>query len=757
MTRSTDSTRISPTSTLLAALLSASALTCGGDAASDDTATVTATSSASETSSTSAGPDEPTGAPDSDPSSASDESGSSSGGPALCAPTCAAPTSAVKLAPLDCMASGWTAGDASIPSLPFHQPSAQPADLDQIVTSGLPASNRYQVAFGWNGPAPIVPVGSWRVDEFTKASVPDPVADWQRGQVDAYGQSATHVRGTQVGLWANSMDTGGMFYAGSASLNTGCWYQSPPFARLFPTAGHALDVAFLASVPTDASTGNAHGQAYFQLIAIDQSGNCGEHCGFSFAVGFYSKFPGNAADTGVIGDATGTLGTLPLAGAGLDAPQWIQRMPDSIGYQTTTFGLAPIHFRVRPADLLAIRDAVAVFSAPYAALSTDPTDYVVSLLNVNGETYDPCKDETHIATCSGIDYAQLAWTVQDFHVTSFVDHQSAGGPAAIAAPNGTGAVVVHRTADGKLDTFTDRSDTGAFTHASLVASGVAGPPATLAASDDAPATALYRDDLGHIHLRALDGSASDIDVHALSGAPPSASDPRGFVAPDRARRIVYRDAAGVVRSLVETGTAWQEDDLAAVVDGLPPSDGAPMGYAAECGWHLVYRDLDRRIRLVDVGPDGATTTDTAEIPGALEHAYSDPQGFAGPDGAAHVVYRDITGNIHELVHTDGVWTHSEISTLAGATPAIGSPSGQLAGCASRIAYLDVNYQVHLMTYADGAWTDRSFADVRGATQSTDDPVLFTDAQDVVRIAYRGVDGRLRELLEADTGWLAREM
>jgi hypothetical protein len=73
---------------------------------------------------------------------------------------------------------------------------------------------------------------------------------------------------------------------------------------------------------------------------------------------------------------------------------------------------------------------------------------------------------------------------------------------------------------------------------------------------------------------------------------------------------------------------------------------------------------------------------------------------------------------------------------------LGSPSGQLAGCAPRIAYLDIDHQLHLMTYADGAWTDRGFADVRGAAMTSDDPDLFTDARSVMPITYRGVDGRL---------------
>lgn len=736
------------------AVLCLPAAHCGDDG----DATTTASSSSSSSTMDDATGDEPTGTGVT--GSAGTEGGGSSessGGAASCAPTCTAPTAAVALGPLDCMATGWSTQTPATPSLPFHQPSAAPADLEQIVTSALPASNLYQVAFGWNGPAPIVPIASWRVDEFTKLSVPDPVQDHQRGQVDSYGQSAVHLIGTKAGLWANSMDPGGKFYSGSASLNTGCWYQGAPFATMFPTAEHVLDVSFVASVPTDGSTGNAHGQAYFQLIALDQSGNCGDHCGFSFSVGFYSKFGANAADTGVIGDATGTLGTLPLAGAGLDAAQWIQRMPDSMGYQTGTFGRSPVHFRLRAADLVAIRDAVVQFSAPYAALSTDPTDYGVSLLNVNGETYDPCKDPDHIAPCGGGDFAQMAWTVEDFAVTSFVDHQAEGAPAAIAAPNGTGAVVVARTSLGTLDTFSDQANSGGFTHAALDVADVAGVPAVIAASDRAPAATLYRDTMGHIHVRALDGSDTDVDLQAVTQAPASASDPQGFVDSDGARRVVYRDTNGVVRSLFEVGATWQEDDLAARVGVLPLAEVAPMGYTAGCGWHIAYRDVNKRVRLIDIGPDGATTTDTAAIAGAVDDAYSDPQGFTGSDGAPHVVYRDITGKMHELVHDGEAWTHAEISTAAGAPPALGSPHGHFAGCLPRIVYLDIDHQVHLMTYAEGAWTDRDFADVRGAVTTSDDPTLFTDAQGAVRIAYRGPDGRLRELYETGGGWLAREM
>lgn len=750
MIRTVEST-LPRTATLRAAVLCLATAHCGEQPMSSATSSTSDSTAAEPTSTTIP----TTGSADTGDSDGG--SSDTSGGPDTCAPTCTAPTSTVTLAPLDCLATGWAKDDPTRPALPFHQPPAAAADLADIVTSALPASNRYQVAFGWNGPAPIVPIASWRVDEFTKLTVPDPVADWQRGQVDSYGQSAVHVIGTKVGLWANTMDPGGVYYAGSASLNTGCWYQGPPFARMFPTPEHVFDVSFIASVATDGSQGNAHGQAYFQLIALDRSGACGDHCGFSFSVGYYSKFAANAADTGVIGDATGTLGTLPLAGAGLDAPQWIERAPDSMGYQTGTFARSPVHFRIRPADLLAIRDAVAKFSAPYAVLSTNPGDYAVSLLNVNGETYDPCKDPTEIAPCGGGDFAQLAWTVEDFHVTSYIDHQAEGPPAATAGPGGVGATIVHRTALGSLDAFTDPQDTGAFTRSTLVASDVAGPPAVLPASGTAPAAALWRDASGHIHARPIDGSIAAVDLHTLAGAPPAASDPSGFVAPDGVRRVVYRDTAGVVRVLVEDGATWQIDDLAGRVGELPLAEGAPSGYAAGCGWHVVYRDADRRIRLIAIDGDTATTTDTGAIAGAVDDAYSDPSGFAGPDGAAHVVYRDITGKIHELVHADDDWTHAEISTPAGAPPALGSPRGQLAGCLPRIVYLDVDHRVHLMTHVDGAWTDRNLADVRGATTTSDDPTLFTDAQGVARIAYRGPDGRLRELYEAATGWLAREL
>ena len=81
-------------------------------------------------------------------------------------------------------------------------------------------------------------------------------------------------------------------------------------------------------------------------MRVSESGRCGAHCSFSYAVGFYSKTAANATANVVTGDATGTLGTLPLAGSGLGAAGWIDRLGDSLGYQTAPF--APSRGAFRP-------------------------------------------------------------------------------------------------------------------------------------------------------------------------------------------------------------------------------------------------------------------------------------------------------------------------------------------------------------------------------------------------------------------------
>ncbi len=669
-----------------------------------------------------------------------------------CAPSCSTtPKTQVALGALDCMATGWRT-NTGLPSLPFYQPSATSANIDQIALASpaLPPNNKYTVADGWGNPKPLLPIASWRMSNYTGFDVPDPVGSYQRGNVDAYGSSGVQIFGQRVGLWLNSSDVFGVFYSGSNSLNTGCWYQSAPFAQLFPTADHELDVSFNTQVAFDGSTGNAHGQAYFQFIAVDTSGKCTKNCAFSFSAGFYSKFGANGTSKGVEGDATGTL-PFVLAGGGIDAVGWYRKMPDSIGYQTTTFGNSRVHFRMSPSEFVLMRNGVVGKFPVYSGLSADPRDYSLSLLNVNGELYDPCKDPTHIATCDGTDHGQLGMSVDTFRVTHTFPHAALGSPKVLAA---SPALVAYRDSAGHLAGFSDLSGTSVFSPLAIAATqSLSGDPSGY--SKDGASTIVFRNENQHVVLLSSSGAsfaASDLNA---AGAPNAASDPKAFLNAEGSPEIVYRDASGNLQAIVNNAGSWKALDLSRATF-FAPAAGAPMGFVSECATHVVYVDASHHVRFVETPGADESALDLSALSGATDDAYSDPQGFADASGALHVIYRDINGKVHEIVRGLSGFSHNVLSVIAGAASSLGSPTLAVGGCEPTVVYQGTDHHVHTLALSDGTWTHRDLFEVRGSLATNDDPSAAIDTNGVLRITYRGADAQLHEYFRV-SDWIHRDM
>ncbi len=671
--------------------------------------------------------------------------------PACVAPTCIAPSSPATLGPLDCMALGWAG--AARPSLPFYAPSVTAATVDEVVTSAFPATNRYLVDDGFAGMRPMVPVGSWVMGQYTGLPRVDPVTDSQRGPVDAFGHSGVEARGTTVGLWLNSMDPEEVAYAGSSSINVGCWYQTGPFAPIFPSLAHVLDVSFVAGVATDASTGRGQAQAYFQLIATDQSGRCGARCTFSYTVNFYSHTASNATSNDVTPDATGTLGTMPLAGSGLSAVGWIDRMGDSIGYQTAPFAPGRVHFRMSPAQLLAIRARVVDRFPAHAVLSTNPLDYGVQLLNVNGETYDPCKDPSHIAPCTAGAHAQLGMSVEGFNVRSFVPHVAAGAPFGVEAD---GAAVLYRDITGHVALFDEVPGTAGWRTSVLSTEAVlagdpsaVGVPVSSGARPHAGLQVFFRDTAGGVDELSRLGAGWGLTPLATNAA----SDPVPFLDEDGVARVVYRDTTSQVEEIVLAPTGTTTRALTRATADAASPNGTPSGFRVGCTTSVVYRDARNHVRLV---PRSGPIQDLSVTASANADAYSDPQGFVDAAGRANVVYRDIQGAVHLLTQDESSWLHADLTASLGAAPSLGSPHPIVGGCTPRIVYQGVDHHVHVLTATGGAWSHADLSTVRGAQPTSDDPRGYVSSNGVVRIVYRGGDARLHELY-GGPAWIHRDL
>ncbi len=688
---------------------------------------------------------------------ASDSDAPSCSQQAKCVPAAAK----VQIQPLDCLAKGWSS-IAGRPSLPFYQPHVDATTINTVVYDAdpIPLTNQFIVADGFDGPAyPIIPITTWRMSEFTGLfGVEDPVSDYQRGQVNVYGQSGVQVKGKKVGLWLNSEDSAAMLYAGSNSINSGCWYQGGPFAQMFPSTAHELDVSFTTGVATDVSFHNAHGQAYFQLIAIDTSGNCGQHCAFSYSIGFYSKDSNVGTSNGVAGDDTGTLGALPLAGSGLNATGWFRKMPDSIGYQTSVFTPALVHLRISPSEFMAIRAGVAAYSPSYAGLSTNPLDYGFSLLNVNGEVYDPCKDSrpTHPPCYSG-DKSQLGLSVDDFRVTSIVPHEATGVPW---AGDANGSITLYRDSAGHVASFRDIGETSGVSTSSLglsalAAGNLSATPGSFSSVGDAQASAdlfaVFRDAAGAVKGAWHSGS-SWVSESVGTGA---ASDPTVFLDGNGSPRVVYRDGSQFIHEVVRTLSGFRDRALTSKLEEAAAPDATPVGlYAACSSERIVYRSATNHVTQIRRNGEAITLDDLSLLSNATDDVYSDPQPIVDAAGTLHVVFRDITGKIHLLSENEGVWSHTELSTPSGAVASLGSPRPFLAGCVLTLAYQGVDHHVHQLTF-EGTWKHFDLSSVRGAQSTYDDVRGFTTSSGEVRIDYRGADGRLHEFVQG-SNWLHRD-
>jgi hypothetical protein len=651
----------------------------------------------------------------------------------------------IVLEPLGCFASGWApSGELS---LPFQQPSVDATTIDEVYRSApaLPPSNRYVVYDGSVPALPPIPLASYRLDEFTGLALGDPVTDFQRGHVDVYGRTGVEVRGLSVGLWLNTQDDPIALYNGSGALTSGCWLQASPYVRAFPSDAHELDVAFDVGVARDTSTGNAHAQVYFQLIAVDTSGGCGEHCAFSYSVALYSPSAADATRRGVIGDATGTLGAMPLAGSGIEATGWLHAMGDSIGFHAAPFAPGHVHFRIGAAELLAVRDAVAAFAPSFQGLSKSALDYRLSLLNVNGEVYDPCKDPSHIAPCLGGEHAQIGLSVKDFRVTHTVPHEAAGAPW---AGDAAGERVVFRSTAGAVAMFEEIAGTSGHRLTSLAPTGsAAGAPSGVVlpgGGGDAldRLVVFFRDASGAI--QRVDYAGGAFSAHAVASG--AASDPEALVDPSGAARFVARGASGAVIGL--------GPEAEAAFGGV--AEGArPMALVVGGVIRIVARDASGHV-LVGALPTGApparVDASAAAKLGAEAAAASDPRAFVDPAGALGVVFRSADGVIHLLEERGTSFSHA---TIEGVPAAVGAPRPVVSGCDVAIAYLGADGHAHLLASKAGAFEHVDLATVRGVRAATDDPVPFATADRGVRVVFRGDDGALHEVVRGST-WIARD-
>ncbi|WP_295943968.1 hypothetical protein [uncultured Xanthomonas sp.] len=637
-------------------------------------------------------------------------------------------------------------------TLPFYQPHVDSSSIDLVVTDiAFPESNRYTLQDHWSSSpkSPLIPITHWRMSEYTGLATAD-LAGTQRAHLDSYGKSGEQMIGRWAGFWMNTQNDPTPLANGSLSTNVGCWYQSPPYARLFSNIAQVLDVAFDTGIEHVSASGGAHSQAYFQAIVTDTGGRCDDKCAFSISVGYAGPDMTGAMQEVTIRDDTGTT-TLPLVNAGLDAPRWISRMSDSMHFRTGTFAPARVHFRLSPSQLILMRNDVARTFGAYQKLSLNPLDYALTLLNVNGEVYDPCK--ANAGSCTGTSPSQLGMSVGNIRVTSVIPHQATGTPATLA---GEEPLIVFRNDAGELLDFSaELGPEGPMLDRIGTQLTTADPSATHA---NGVQRVYFLDGNRHIFEAFRTNASWQLwDMSAAFGLADAYSPPRAYTPSDGMTRVYFRDVSGHVHEVRLTSTGWTTRDLttATQATNLPAALGSPIGYQADGADRVVYRGVGNQLIELFLWNGNWQAWNMTTTPEAVPAA-ADPTAFVDPEGSARVTYRDINGALHMLSAASTGWHDTDFEHMPGFVPALGSPSGFLMNGSTNLLYQGVDHHLYRVVLVDGQWVSEDMSLVDGAVSLASDPAGYTDAYGTPRIAYVGNDGQLHEFFW-QKDWLHRDL
>jgi uncharacterized protein with PIN domain len=250
----------------------------------------------------------------------------------------------------------------------------------------------------------------------------------------------------------------------------------------------------------------------------------------------------------------------------------------------------------------------------------------------------------------------------------------------------------------------------------------------------------------------------DFDLNAVTGAPPMAGNPSGYVVEaEKRQHVVYRGFGGEIRELATwTGDkSWGQFDLTAAT-GAPPAASDPFGYAFELEkrQHIVYRGVDNHIHelAISIGGSSWGHFDLTAVTGAPP-ALGDLIGYAfEAEKRQHIVYRGVDNHIHELAISMGgnAWSHFDLTAGTGATLAAGDPFGYVFKAEKRqhIVYRGVDNHIHELAISMGgnAWGNFDLTGGTGATPAAGDPVGYAfETENRQHVVYRGVDSHIHEL------------
>ena len=278
---------------------------------------------------------------------------------------------------------------------------------------------------------------------------------------------------------------------------------------------------------------------------------------------------------------------------------------------------------------------------------------------------------------------------------------------------------------------------------------------------DGAARVVYWDvnfNITELYLPGEPGSwHSDTLNVTAGGAPYAASVPRGYVTPDGAARVVYRDVNQNVTELYLPGEpgSWHSDTLNVAAGGAPQAavgDNAPFGYVTADGTaRVIYRDVNNNITEIYLTSRGwvADTLNANASDVGAPQAASAPFGYVTPDGTARVIYRDVNNNITEIYLTSRGWVADTLNANAsdvGAPQAASAPFGYVTpDGTARVIYQDVNNNITEIYLTSRGWVADTLNAAAGAPQAAGAPRGYVTPDGTARVIYQDVNNNITEL------------
>jgi hypothetical protein len=244
---------------------------------------------------------------------------------------------------------------------------------------------------------------------------------------------------------------------------------------------------------------------------------------------------------------------------------------------------------------------------------------------------------------------------------------------------------------------------------------------------------------------------------AAAGAPPTASDPRGYVfVAQGTQHVNYLGPDGHVHELWWDGGGWHHNDLS-LAASAPQAIGNPGGYmfGAQGTQHVNYRGTDNHVHELWWDSHGWHHNDLTLAAGAPETS-GDPFGYMfDAQGTQHVNYRSADNHVHELWWDSQGWHHNDLTLAAGAPVAAGDPFGYMfdAQGTQHVNYLGLDGHLHELWWDAQGWHHNDLSAAAGAPASAGNPhgYVFV-AQKTQHVNYRGTDDHIHELWWDANGW-----